>query len=122
VLHDYTHFVSLQHSLSLTISLIIYQLTLGPGDSYIRPPSVRITEPTPEFAIAGDSAFSRTSFSRPARLRRASSTASRRSYAVPDDADDEDLKAAMEGNKEDPIVGIMFDKGVWEQIRSSWWL
>ena len=77
-------------------------------------------------AMAGDSAFSarsRQSISRPTiRIHRASSSFSRRSYAISEDAEDDDVKLALEGKSEDGIVGKMFGYSAWDQVKSSWWL
>jgi hypothetical protein len=51
-----------------------------------------------------------------------SSSFSRISYGVHDDADPEEVKAVLEKNG-DGIVGVLFGKSVGEQIGSTWfWL
>ena len=49
-----------------------------------------------------------------------SSSFSRVSYPVHDDAGDEEIKMALEGKGKDGIVGVLFGKSVWEQIGSTW--
>jgi hypothetical protein len=48
-----------------------------------------------------------------------SSSFSRISYGVHDDADAEEVKAVLEKNG-DGIVGVLFGKSVGEQIGSTW--
>ena len=48
-----------------------------------------------------------------------SSSFSRVSYGVHDDADHEEIKAALEKNG-DGIVGVLFGKSVGQQIGSTW--
>jgi len=48
-----------------------------------------------------------------------SSSFSRISYGVHDDADPEEIKAVLEKNG-DGIVGVLFGKSVGEQIGSTW--
>jgi hypothetical protein len=48
-----------------------------------------------------------------------SSSFSRISYGVHDDADPEEVKAVLEKNG-DGIVGVLFGKSVGEQIGSTW--
>jgi len=50
-----------------------------------------------------------------------SSSFSRVSYAIPDDADQEEVKDILE-KKGGGIVGAMFGKSVRSQVTSSWWL
>jgi hypothetical protein len=88
--------------------LIVYQVLLGPSDTYIRPPAITLPEVT---------------VTKPPKIsRRNSSGFSRRSYDVAEDADDEEFKQVFATKGEDPIVGAMFGRGVLAQVWSSWWL
>lgn len=87
----------------LTASLIAQQLTFGPSEAYERPPPLTLTPSSPL----------------PVRSRRMSSSFSRISYGVHDDADPEEIKAALDKNG-DGIVGVLFGKSVGEQIGSTW--
>jgi hypothetical protein len=49
-----------------------------------------------------------------------SSSFSRISYGVHDDADPEEVKLALEGKNGDGIVGVLFGKSVGQQIGSTW--
>lgn len=49
-----------------------------------------------------------------------SSSFSRISYGLHDDAEDEEIKVALEGRAQDGIVGVLFGKSVGEQLGSSW--
>jgi hypothetical protein len=49
-----------------------------------------------------------------------SSSFSRISYGVHDDADDEEVKMVLEGKHGDGIVGALFGKSVSQQIGSTW--
>jgi len=85
------------------VSLIVQQLTLAPPEAYERPPPVTLTPASPPLL----------------RNRRMSSSFSRVSYGVHDDAHPEEVKAALEKNG-DGIVGVLFGKSVGEQIGSTW--
>jgi len=87
----------------LTIRLIIQQITFGPSEAYERPPPLTLTPSSPA----------------PTRSRRMSSSFSRISYGVHDDADPEEVKAVLEKNG-DGIVGVLFGKSVGAQIGSTW--
>jgi hypothetical protein len=124
--------------------LIVQQITFGPPTIYARPsptlplPSgsaIASLPPTPgdrRISEAGApqflSPFRRNSstFSRvlipetPLRQRRMSSSFSRISYGIADDAGDEEVKEAMERGTGDGIVGAMFGKTVGQQIGSTW--
>jgi len=141
----YVYSLSSTSCTNLTLRLIVFQLFLGPSEIYTRPSrlseAVQSQPPSEQTsllpnrlsnynlnssAIAGDSTFSvrsRNSISRPTiRVHRASSSFSRRSYAISEDAEDEEIKLALEGKREDGIVGTMFGHSAWEQVKSSWWL
>lgn len=90
--------------------LIIYQLTVGPSEIYIRPSSSVPDRPV------------ETPIKPPHISRRNSSGFSRRSYAISEDADDEDFRQVLEAKREDPIVGVLFGQSVMRQILTSWWL
>jgi hypothetical protein len=49
-----------------------------------------------------------------------SSSFSRISYGVHDDADHEEIKLALGGKHQEGIVGALFGKSVKEQIGSTW--
>jgi hypothetical protein len=49
-----------------------------------------------------------------------SSSFSRISYGVHDDADHEEIKLALEGKHQDGIVGALFGQTVKQQIGSTW--
>ena len=71
------------------------------------------------------SSFSRISYTSQStpirnRDRRMSSSFSRISYGVHDDAEDEEIKQALEGRAQDGIVGVLFGKSVGEQLGSTW--
>lgn len=83
--------------------MIIQQLTFGPSEAYERPPPLTLTPSSPQ----------------PTRNRRMSSSFSRISYGVHDDADHEEIKAVLEKNG-DGIVGVLFGKSVGQQIGSTW--
>jgi hypothetical protein len=95
-------------------SLIVQQLTFGPSEAYERPnpPLLAITPATPLFSPEPP-ATARS------RSRRMSSSFSRVSYDVHDDADHEEFKLALEKNG-DGIVGALFGKTVAQQIGSTW--
>jgi hypothetical protein len=82
---------------------MIQQITFGPSEAYERPPPLTLTTSSPA----------------PTRSRRMSSSFSRISYGVHDDADPEEVKAVLEKNG-DGIVGVLFGKSVGEQIGSTW--
>lgn len=90
--------------------LVLQQITFGPAEVYERPPNRPPIQPL----IDPD-----TPSPQP-RSRRMSSSFSRISYGVHDEADDEEVKAALEGKGGDGVVGVMFEKSVREQIGSSW--
>ncbi|GFZ42804.1 hypothetical protein JCM24511_00522 [Saitozyma sp. JCM 24511] len=127
----------------IPVLLIVQQITFGPPTIYARPsptlpPSgsaITSLPPTPgdrRISEAGApqflSPFRRNSstFSRvlipetPLRQRRMSSSFSRISYGIADDAGDEEVKEAMERGTGDGIVGAMFGKSVGQQIGSTW--
>ena len=96
------------------VSLIVQQLTFGPSEAYERPtpPSLAITPATPISSTEPPAMARRGS-------RRMSSSFSRVSYNVHDDADHEEVKLALEKNG-DGIVGALFGKSVAQQIGSTW--
>jgi hypothetical protein len=49
-----------------------------------------------------------------------SSSFSRISYGIHDEADDSEIKEVL--GEKDGIVGAMFGKNVREQVGSTWWL
>lgn len=124
--------------------LVIQQFTFGPSEIYARPPPLALSDSPADFltALSEDvwstntntitqdpqsrnrrmsSSFSRVSYSdQPPRNRRMSSSFSRVSYAVHDDAEDEEIRTALEGKSQDGIVGVLFGKSVKEQIGSTW--
>lgn len=92
-------------------SLVIQQLTFGPPSTYSRPIAADPLLITASPGVNGDSLQPPDIYS---------SSFSRVSYNIPDGADEEDVKEALEGKKDDGIVGAMFGKGVKEQISSTW--
>jgi hypothetical protein len=95
--------------------LVLQQLTFGPSEPYERlaPPTLTTTPPTPELDF-------NPNLGPPTRSRRMSSSFSRISYGVHDDADHEEIKLALGGKHQEGIVGALFGKSVKEQIGSTW--
>lgn len=103
---------------------MIQQFTFGPSEAYERPsPALAsISESSANFLQAPSETAPLLSphGEPPLRTRRMSSSFSRISYGIHDDADHEEVKMALEGKHQDGIVGALFGKSVGEQVGSSW--
>jgi len=112
------HGSSLPHQ--LIVRLVLHQFFLGPSDVYTRPAAPTVAEPavepTPPRRPSLTPNASRFS------IRRGSSSFSRLSYGIHEEAELDDVKQILEGKQEDSIVGAMFGYGAFEQVKSSWWL
>jgi len=104
----------------LTLRLVIHQIFLGPPDVYTRPAAVPSAEPIiePAFPRRPSLTPNASRFS----IRRGSSSFSRLSYGIHEEAELDDVKQILEGKQEDSIVGAMFGHGAFDQVKSSWWL
>lgn len=104
----------------LITSLVVHQIFLGPPDVYTRPAALAISEPVAE-AVPPRRPSLTPNASR-FSIRRGSSSFSRLSYGIHEEAELDDVKQILEGKQEDSIVGAMFGYGAVEQVKSSWWL
>lgn len=104
---------------AVPILLIAQQLAFGPSQSYLRP----APEPTPAPPERPSPRVRRSASGtrRPSASRRMSSSFSRRSYGIPDAAEDHEIKQLLD-KRDDGITGALFGRGVAKQILSSWWL